>query len=131
MIKFSGSLENFLKLKIYNSDDIEVGSIFLTYLENIEKVNPEIYNLLPDNCPFNFSNTIYGFKLEIKEEFRNMGYGTKLMIETEIFLKEKKINNFFLFRENNNRKLDLFYKRLNFIDIFFSHKHILFYKTIY
>lgn len=131
MIKFSGSLENFFKLKIYNSDDIEVGSIFLTYLENIEKVNPEIYNILPDDCPFNFSNTIYGFKLEIKKEFQNMGYGTKLMIETEKFLKEKKINNFFLFRENNNRKLDLFYKRLNFIDIFFSHKHILFYKTIY
>ncbi len=131
MIKFSGSLENFFKLKIYNSDDIEVGSIFLTYLENIEKVNPEIYNILPDDCPFNFSNTIYGFKLEIKKEFQNMGYGTKLMIETEKLLKEKKINNFFLFRENNNRKLDLFYKRLNFIDIFFSHKHILFYKTIY
>lgn len=118
-----------VKIELYDNEF--VGSIYLTPLENVDKVNPEIYDLIPDICPFNFSNTFYGYNFNVLEKYRNMGYGKKIINECEKYLKNFDIKFFFLYRKSNNLLLDNFYKSLGFEDILITNNYILFYKTIY
>ncbi len=126
--RYQGKINETLKIELFDKELI--GSIDLTFLENIEYTNPKIYNLLPDICPFNFSNTVYGLNLNVVEKYRNQGYGTKIIHECEKFLEKSNIKFFFLYRENNNRDLDRFYKKFDFIDILTTSDFILFYKSI-
>lgn len=118
-----------IKIELLNEEFI--GSISLTFLENVDHINPEIYHLIPDESPFNFSNTIYGYNLSVSERYRNMGYGKKIIEKCEEYLKENNVRYFFLYRKNNNKLLDKFYQSLNFKDILNTNDYILFYKTIY
>ena len=118
-----------VKIELFDKEFI--GSISLTLLENVDQINPEIYNLIPDICPFNFSNTMYGYDLNVLEEYQNKGYGTKIIRECEKYLKKNNIKYFFLYRNNNNKRLDKFYKSFGFEDILITNDYILFYKTIY
>ena len=126
---YQGHLSKKITIQLFDNEYI--GSIDLSFLENLEYINYKVYNLLPDECPFNFTNTVYGYNLKVLKQHQNKGYGKKIIQESENYLKKSCINFFFLDRETNNEKLNKFYKKTEFKDILVSPEYILFYKSIY
>ena len=87
-------------IKLYNFD-------FLPYLQK------EIYNILPDETNFNYSDCILGLSLFINENYRKQGLGTKMLELSFEECKKYNINKWVGYRYNDNKITEKMFNNLN------------------
>lgn len=59
------------------------------------------------------NNMLYIHEITINEEYRNLGYGYKLMIEFKKYCSQNNISKIFLFTDSNNIPAIKLYNKLN------------------
>lgn len=129
MVIKKGNLNDCLTITI--SNEFKIGSIDLTILENCESFISGIIEMIPDDSPFSLFNTVYGYNFMVELEYRGKGYGVSLLGEVEKHLKSRGIKYLLMYRESNNKKLNNFYRKLNYVDIFYNENSTLFYKELH
>lgn len=126
----SGDINTPQGLEVYVYNEEKVASIKLYNFEFLEILHNGMYNLLPDEPNFNYSNCLLSFNLYVNENYRKNGYG-KIIVN--LALEEcKKLNvEYFLgYRMYNNKESELFWNKMNFTKLINDENIEVFYKKI-
>ena len=109
----SGDINNIDGLELYFYNDEKMASIKLYNFDFLPYLQKEIYNILPDETNFNYSDCILGLSLFINENYRKQGLGTKMLELSFEECKKYNINKWVGYRYNDNKLTEKMFNNLN------------------
>jgi GNAT superfamily N-acetyltransferase len=131
MIVKTGNINTSEGLQIYicNQDEI-IGKIILNNFEQSLLVHKTNLDILCDieSPVLNKSNSIFLRSFEIKDEFRNNGYGKKLFSSTITETKKFNVEYLFLICKKDNFIAKNMYQKNGFVDYHSNKTDVLMYK---
>jgi len=78
-------------IEILTPDDKQIGILYLTKLQNADKLDPEFKTYYNEEkfqtVPLNYDNSLFGHGFEVNPEFRGNGYGDQLLDYCHEFVK--------------------------------------------
>ena len=109
-----GNINDIDGLEIYLFDDSTVvATIKLHNFDFLPYLQKEIYDILPDETNFNYSDCILGLSLFINENYRKQGLGTKMLELSFEECKNYNIINWLGYRYNDNKITEKMFNNLN------------------